>query len=96
MPGQIPRAVKEERCKILMELQAGISEEILEEYVGENLDVLVDAPHPEWLGLFTGRTWFQAPEIDGLTYVSGPGLRAGTLARAEITESRTYDLVALA
>ena len=95
MPDQVPDAVKEERRNVLMELQAGISEDILEEYVGENLDVLVDAPHPEWPGLFTGRTWFQAPEIDGLTYISGPGVALGAMVRAEITESRTYDLMAL-
>lgn len=95
MPGQIPRAVKEERRDALMALQAEISGEILEECVGENMEVLVDAPNPEWPGLFTGRTWFQAPEIDGLTYVSGPGVEAGALVNADITESRTYDLVAL-
>lgn len=95
MPCQIPRAVKEERRDALMALQAEISGEILEGCVGENMEVLVDAPNPEWPGLFTGRTWFQAPEIDGLTYVSGPGVEAGALVNADITESRTYDLMAL-
>lgn len=95
MPDQIPATVKEKRRAALMELQAEISEELLEDFVGETMDVLVDAPNPEWPGLFTGRTWFQAPEIDGLTYISGPGVEAGALVNAEITESRTYDLVAL-
>lgn len=95
MPDQIPDAVKEERRDAIMALQAEISGEILEECVGENMEILVDAPNPEWPGLFTGRTWFQAPEIDGLTYVSGPGVEAGALVNADITESRTYDLVAL-
>lgn len=95
MPGRVPKAVKEERRAALMALQAGISEELLEEYVGETMDLLVDAPHPEWPGLFTGRTWFQAPEIDGLTYVSGPGAAAGKMVRADIVESREYDLVGL-
>ena len=95
MPDQVPEAVKEERRNILMELQAEISEELLEKYVGETMDVLVDAPHPEWPGLFTGRTWFQAPEIDGITYVSGPGVEAGKMVTADIVESRVYDLVGL-
>ncbi len=95
MPGQVPDRVKQWRRDSLMELQAEISEEILAAYVGQRLDILVDAPHPEWPGLFTGRAWFQAPEIDGVTYVSGPGVKAGAVVSAEIVESQTYDLVAL-
>lgn len=95
MPGRIPKRVKEERRAALMELQAGISGELLAERAGEYEEVLVDAPCDEWPGLFTGRTWFQAPDIDGITYVSGPGVTEGALVRAEIVETRTYDLVAL-
>ena len=95
MRGRVPRKIKEERRDVLMALQAEISEELLESFVGERMEVLVDAPHPEWPGLFTGRTWFQAPEIDGLTYVSGPGVKAGSMVRADIVESRVYDLVGL-
>jgi tRNA-2-methylthio-N6-dimethylallyladenosine synthase/ribosomal protein S12 methylthiotransferase len=43
-----------------------------------------------------GRTWFQAPEVDGVTYVSGPEVAPGAMVEAEIVESKTYDLVALA
>ncbi|MBF0481811.1 MAG: 30S ribosomal protein S12 methylthiotransferase RimO [Desulfovibrionaceae bacterium] len=96
LPGQVGAAVKERRRAQLMELQAGISEEILEGYVGAELDVLVDAPHPEWPGLHVGRAWFQAPEADGVTYISGPGVAPGAMVRAVIEEAKTYDLVALA
>ena len=95
MPDQIPEKVKEERRATIMALQADISEELLASRVGEHLDILVDAPHEEWPGLFTGRAWFQAPEIDGVTYVSGPGVMPGAVVRAEIMENRAYDLVAL-
>lgn len=96
MPDQVPDAVKEERRARLMAIQAAVSEELLAACEGEPMDILVDAPHEEWPGLFTGRTWFQAPDIDGVTYISGPGVAAGAMVRAEITETRTYDLVALA
>ena len=95
MRGRVSRTVKEERRNALMTLQAEISEELLQSFVGERMDILVDAPHPEWPGLFTGRAWFQAPEIDGLTYVSGPGVEAGNMVQADIVESRVYDLVGL-
>jgi tRNA-2-methylthio-N6-dimethylallyladenosine synthase/ribosomal protein S12 methylthiotransferase len=96
MPAQVDDTVKEWRRDALMEVQAEISEEIMESYVGQRLPVLVDAPHDEWPGLHTGRTWFQAPEIDGVTYVSGAGVAPGALVEADIVEARTYDLVALA
>jgi tRNA-2-methylthio-N6-dimethylallyladenosine synthase/ribosomal protein S12 methylthiotransferase len=96
MPGQLPEAVKEERRADLMRLQPETSAEKLAELVGRRMRVLVDAVHPEWPGLHTGRVWKQAPEIDGVTYVSGPGVRPGALVEAEIVETRDYDLNALA
>ncbi|MBU1249015.1 MAG: 30S ribosomal protein S12 methylthiotransferase RimO [Proteobacteria bacterium] len=99
MKDQVGEAIKNERRDRLMAIQAEISSDILESYVGESLEVLVEAPNPEWDGLFTGRAWFQAPEVDGMTYLSsGPDgpLQPGTIIKAEIYEAKTYDLVALA
>ena len=79
-----------------MRIQSGISAAILREQEGQELDILVDRPHEEWPGLFEGRAWFQAPEVDGLTYVSGDGLASGRMVRATVEEAKTYDLVALA
>ncbi|MFV0423811.1 30S ribosomal protein S12 methylthiotransferase RimO [Oleidesulfovibrio sp.] len=95
MPDQVDEVEKDWRRDALMEVQADISEEILEGFTGEQMDVLVDAPHDEWPGLHVGRTWFQAPDIDGVTYISGPGVAPGAMVDAEIVEARTYDLVAL-
>ena len=96
MPNQLPEAVKEERRADLMLLQAEISAEKLAVLAGRSMRVLVDAVHPEWPGLHTGRVWRQAPEIDGVTYVSGPGVRPGAMVEADIVETREYDLDALA
>lgn len=96
MPGQLPEDIKIARQARIMEIQEEISAEILQGYLGEKLDVLIDAPHPEWPGLFTGRAWFQAPEVDGVVYVSGENIRPGDMVSAEVTESFSYDLNALA
>lgn len=96
MPEQIKDSIKEFRKNELMELQRGISESILSEYAGQNMDILVDDSSDEWPGLYTGRTWFQAPDVDGQTYISGPGVEKGAMINAEIIETREYDLVALA
>ncbi len=95
MPGQVDEDVKAARKARLMEIQAQISEEHLAAYEDTLQPVLVDAPSPEWDGLFTGRTWPQAPEVDGVTYVSGPGVQSGRLVQARIHEATTYDLVGL-
>lgn len=96
MPNQIDDDVKEERKDALMELQSSISEDILSSYANTRMEVLVDDSSDEWPGLYTGRTWFQAPEVDGITYISGPGVEKGALVEADITETKEYDLIALA
>jgi len=96
MPGQVRRDVKARRLDAVMRAQQEISADILEACVGTEMEVLVDAPHGEWPGLHTGRTWFQAPEIDGVTYVSGPGVVPGAMVSATIEEAKDYDLVGLA
>ena len=96
MPDQVEDRVKEWRRDSLMEIQAGISEELLSTWQGSTLPVLVDGVHPEWPGLHTGRVWFQAPEVDGITYISGPGVVPGTMVTADIVENSDYDLTALA
>ena len=96
MTGQVRRDVKARRAAAIMTAQKKISAAILENSVGTDMDVLVDAPHPEWPGLHVGRTWFQAPEIDGVTYISGPGVKPGAMVTASIEEAKEYDLVGLA
>ncbi len=96
MPDQVAEDLKEERHAIIMEMQAEISEENMASFVGQRLAVLVDEASPEWPGLHVGRVWFQAPEIDGVTYVSGPGVTPGAMVEADIDDSKVYDLVALA
>lgn len=96
MPGQVRRDVKARRVEAVMAAQREISAEILDGYVGTDQNVLVDAVHGEWPGLHVGRCWFQAPEIDGVTYVSGPGVAPGKMVAATIEEAKDYDLVALA
>ncbi|WP_457571718.1 30S ribosomal protein S12 methylthiotransferase RimO [Desulfovulcanus sp.] len=96
LPQQVPDKDKKTRRDLIMRLQQKISARILAEYEGETIDVLVDRAHPEWPGLFVGRVWFQAPEIDGVTYISGPDIHTGSMVPAMIHEAKTYDLVALA
>lgn len=93
---QIEDSIKEERRDLIMQIQAEISEEILSAQLNGQVDILVDEPQGEWPNLWIGRAWFQAPEVDGITYISGDNLQPGDLVTAEIVETGPYDLQALA
>lgn len=93
---QIPDKIKEERADEIMRIQAEISSELLDECVGTKMDVLVDKDcGDEWPGLYSGRVWFQAPEVDGVTYISGNGVEVARMLQADIVDSQTYDLSGL-
>ncbi|OIN99451.1 MAG: ribosomal protein S12 methylthiotransferase RimO [Desulfovibrionaceae bacterium CG1_02_65_16] len=96
LPGQVPQGVKTRRRNALMQLQESISREVLENLVGTRQEVLVEDESPEWPGLHVGRVWWQAPEVDGVTYVSGPKVKPGRMVMADIEQAKSYDLVALA
>ncbi|XXJ21373.1 30S ribosomal protein S12 methylthiotransferase RimO [Desulfovibrio caledoniensis] len=98
MDNQVPDEVKLARRDALMELQAEISAEILEGYVGETVPVVIERESDEWPGLYVGRAWFQAPEVDGVTYVGAPPdtrLELGDILEVEIEKADTYDLSGL-
>jgi ribosomal protein S12 methylthiotransferase len=64
----IPQSVKEERLRLLMEMQQRISLEVNQEYIGQTLDVLIDGFDN---GISVGRSYRDAPEVDGLVFVEG-------------------------
>jgi ribosomal protein S12 methylthiotransferase len=84
----VPAEVKQERWERLMALQQGISLEKNGELVGRTLDVLVEG-HDK--GLSLGRTYRDAPEIDGMALVEGQ-LAVGQLVPVRITGALAYDL----
>ena len=89
----VPNRVKHERRKQLMALQQRISQENLEQYVGQTIRVLVDGYSEETDLLLQGRAAFQGPEVDGLVYINDGIARPGTFHDVEITEAHPYDLV---
>ncbi len=83
-----------QRMEEVMELQAGISRRRNRRWLGRRLEVLVEGPSEETELLLAGRTRFQAPEIDGITYINRGQFEAGEIAVLEVEEAHTYDLVA--
>ncbi len=84
----VPPEVKEERYDRLMALQQDISLERNQSFVGKTLDVLFEGQGD---GLSLGRSYRDAPEIDGLVIVEGDA-PVGELLPVRITGAMTYDL----
>ena len=81
------------RHRKLMALQRPISRRRNRALVGQRLEVLVDGASDQHEYVLQGRHAGQAPEIDGVVYLSGPDVRPGQIVTAEITQSADYDLV---
>ncbi len=93
LPGQLEDALKNERRDRIMEVQQPIAESFNRTLVGRTLDVLIDAPAPSGNGGWLGRSYVDAPDVDGVTLVRDPDLRPGDLIACEIIEARGYDLI---
>jgi ribosomal protein S12 methylthiotransferase len=91
LSNHVPEVTKQERLDVLMLVQRDISGNIIQQYVGKTLQVLIDGP-VEGTDAHRGRACFQSPEIDGMVYVSGKGAEPGTFASVRITEAGEYDL----
>jgi len=92
MAGQIPEETKRHRLDAVMQLQQRISLEHNRALVGTRMEVLVDGFAEGTQGLAVGRTYRDAPEIDGEVYVTGYDGQAGGFVNVEITDADVYDL----
>jgi len=93
LDGHLPEDVKEARRDELMAVQQQIAFEFGDSLVGYELDVLIDEPAED--GVWIGRSYADAPEIDGVVYVEGEGLSAGDFVPVEITGRDDYDLLGM-
>jgi ribosomal protein S12 methylthiotransferase len=84
----IPTEVKEERRDRLMALQQGISLTKNEALIGRTFEVLIEGLGD---GISIGRTYRDAPEIDGMVIVEGEA-PVGEMVSVRITGALPYDL----
>lgn len=84
----VPASVKQARYQALMELQQNVSLQINQSYVGKTLDVLIEGFDN---GISIGRSYRDAPEIDGLVLVEGK-CDIGQILPVRITGAMAYDL----
>jgi ribosomal protein S12 methylthiotransferase len=84
----VPASVKQERYERLMELQQNISLQVNQSYVGKTLDVLIEGFDN---GISVGRSYRDAPEIDGMVFVEGKA-KVGDIVPVRIGGAMAYDL----
>jgi len=88
--------VKVERYGRLMELAQSISHEANRQVIGQEFDVLVESAEPVESAsgdlVVVGRTYRDAPEVDGLAFVKGE-FSTGSMVRARVDGALPYDLL---
>jgi ribosomal protein S12 methylthiotransferase len=90
LPDQIPDAVKQKRWERFMATQQDISAQRLQARIGQQMEVLIDTVDAEGA---VGRSYADAPEIDGKVYLDGfTDTFPGDALLVEITAADAYDL----
>lgn len=93
MDGQVEDDVKQRRGEILMNDQYSIVEDKNLARIGKTYTVLVEE-YDAYSDCYIGRTYMDAPEIDGVLYfTSGKEYEPGDFAQVIVTDTKEYDLV---
>jgi ribosomal protein S12 methylthiotransferase len=87
LPKQVKHRTASAREIKLLAIQNNITNKVLESFVGKEVPVLVDRLAREGSDIYAiGRAWFQAPDIDGVFYISNPHLKPGTIVTAVVDD----------
>ena len=89
-PDNVPQELKEERIQSLAAVQEKVSLEINQTFIGRSLDVLIEGNGD---GISAGRSYRDAPEIDGLVMFDEL-IPPGSLVNGRITGALIHDLIA--
>lgn len=96
LPDHVPEEVKEARRDELMAIQQQIAFEHNDSLVDQTLDVILDQPVPDQKNVWLGRSIGDAPDVDGLVFVTGQKkdkLKAGLIVPTQIVATQDYDLI---
>ena len=94
MPYKVPEDVMQERYHDLMSLQSKISEEINISLENHEVDVLIEGRDAEQQQISVGRSYREAPEVDGQIYIEGDTQsHIGDIVRVRLLQGFTYDIV---
>ncbi len=93
LPEQVDEDVKKEREEVIMEQQYRIQEELNDSLIGKVFEAVVEG-YDAYTDTYYGRTWRDAPEIDGMVnFTCGYELNEGDFVEVEIMGINDYDLI---
>ena len=94
-PDQISEDVMQERYHDLMSVQSLISQKLNEALEGRELEVLIEGRDEEVSEVVAGRSYRDAPEVDGLVYIENDNRsKAGDFVRVKVLAGFVYDIAA--
>ena len=92
MENQIPQSEKEHRAEIITEQQEVRAGDFCEQQIGKTFETVVEG-YDRYFEMYFGRNYMYAPEIDGMVYFKGKGLKTGQFVNVKITESMENNLI---
>ena len=92
MENQIPDTEKDHRCEIITEQQEVRFADFCSEQVGKVFETVVEG-YDRYFEMYFGRNYMYAPEIDGMVYFTGKGLKTGQFVKVKITDSVDNNLI---
>lgn len=92
MPGQVPEEEKLRRAEILEDIQSEIAYQKLEARIGTTMTVLTEG-FDRYAGCWYGRSYGEAPDIDGKIFFTAKNARAGDMIHVRITDILDLDLL---
>lgn len=91
---QVLAKVKKQRQKDIMKLQQKVAFERTPKLVGNIYDVLVEGKITDEENVYIGRTFMDAPQVDGFLFLhSEQELISGDIVKAKVTGAKGYDLI---
>jgi ribosomal protein S12 methylthiotransferase len=98
LPGMLPAEVREERRARFMAVAEAASTRRLQRRIGATMQVLVDSAPARGRQGGVGRSYADAPEIDGTVRLLPPRkastvLKVGEFTRARIVDAQGHDLI---
>jgi ribosomal protein S12 methylthiotransferase len=100
MKNRVPKKLAEDRKRFIEERQIPITEKNMDRFAGQELDVLVEEKIEGEEGLYLGRLYCQAPEVDGAAVIRGEDdrrlLEPGTFVSGRVFARTGFDLQVLA
>jgi len=100
LPGMLPQSVREERQARFMAVAEAVSTQKLKSRIGSTMQVLVDSAKAMGKQGGVGRTYADAPEIDGVVHLLPPekvskNYKTGDFTKVRIVDARGHDLIGL-